>query len=412
MSPARLDEAEVATLVQAAQPDSGIAELARRVYLESEGLPLFVAEYLAALRGGRRPGRDDCSTRGAELLDDAARADSATWRARCSAPQRRSAAPSTSTRCAQASGRSDEEAVGALEELVAQGWCARLRRRGAGLRLLPPEAARAGLRADGLARRRLLHRRVAAALSRRRGRARRRRSSRSTCAWPATTPEAAEQLSPRRRARRVAARSRRRARAPRGGAGARPPRPRRAARADRRPADARRRLRRRAGELREAAAAQPSRRRWRRSSRSSAASTTGAASGSAPRRACTGRARSRRPATAGPAGAHPSPTSPSRCTTRAGATKRRDELAREALDAGRGRRRPTRTGAGPQHARRARPEPRASCEPRRGRARAQPRAGRGARTSPGRGAALNNLALVGRDAGRARPGARADRARR
>ena len=47
----RLDEDEVATLVREARPDAR-PELERRVFIESEGLPLFVAEYLAALGAG------------------------------------------------------------------------------------------------------------------------------------------------------------------------------------------------------------------------------------------------------------------------------------------------------------------------------------------------------------------------
>src|SRR5262249_39176022 len=46
VGPTRLDEREIATLVQEAQPDAAAPELVRRVHLESEGLPMFVAEYL------------------------------------------------------------------------------------------------------------------------------------------------------------------------------------------------------------------------------------------------------------------------------------------------------------------------------------------------------------------------------
>ena len=66
VSPARLDEGEVATLVQAAHPSDAVPDLVRRVYVESEGLPLFVAEYLAALRAGGDPAEESLPTRGAE----------------------------------------------------------------------------------------------------------------------------------------------------------------------------------------------------------------------------------------------------------------------------------------------------------------------------------------------------------
>src|SRR5204863_6561195 len=50
VTPSRLDEAEVAKLVEAADLPGVEPGIERRVYLESEGLPLFVAEYIAALR--------------------------------------------------------------------------------------------------------------------------------------------------------------------------------------------------------------------------------------------------------------------------------------------------------------------------------------------------------------------------
>ena len=51
----RLDAAQVSELVRS----RAIApEIERRIYEESEGLPLFVAEYLAALAEGGEPGRE------------------------------------------------------------------------------------------------------------------------------------------------------------------------------------------------------------------------------------------------------------------------------------------------------------------------------------------------------------------
>lgn len=156
----RLDESEVATLVRAVRPE-GAAELERLVYTESEGLPLFVSEYLSAPAGDdaalpremrglleSRLGGLDAMTR--QLLETAAvigrSFDFDTVRA--------------------TSGRSDEEAVDGLEGLVSRG----LVREVAGavpaydfthekLRALVYEEV-------GPARRRLLHGRVAQALAR------------------------------------------------------------------------------------------------------------------------------------------------------------------------------------------------------------------------------------------------------
>ena len=52
VTPIRLNEDEVAELVHAAYPRPAAPGLQERVYLESEGLPLFVAEYLAARDAG------------------------------------------------------------------------------------------------------------------------------------------------------------------------------------------------------------------------------------------------------------------------------------------------------------------------------------------------------------------------
>lgn len=160
----RLDAEEVAVLVRSARPGAG-SEIERRVALESEGLPLFVAEHLAVLATGRDeeaglpPGevRDVLEARlwglggpAHQLLETAAvlgrSFELETLRA--------------------ASGRSDEETVDGLEQLVGRG----LVREVAG-----PEPAydftHARIRAlvlerIGAARRRLLHRRVAEAVLR------------------------------------------------------------------------------------------------------------------------------------------------------------------------------------------------------------------------------------------------------
>ena len=139
-------------------------DLARRVYLESEGLPLFVAEYLAALHGGGAE----------ELLPVEVRSilDARLGRLGEVARQILGAAAAIGRSfdlytVRQASGRTEEETVDALEELLAQGV----------VRELPgPEPiydfSHQALRAlvyeqTSLARRRLLHRRAATALSRR-----------------------------------------------------------------------------------------------------------------------------------------------------------------------------------------------------------------------------------------------------
>ena len=164
--PARLSEGEVATLVQVHRGGSA-AELEQRVYLESEGLPLFVAEYLAALHGGYEPTAEALPPEVRDLLDArlASLGDVARQVLGAAAAIGRSFGLDT---VREASGRSDEETVAALEELAGQG----LIREAAG-----PEPAydfsHQKLRErvyeqTGLARRRLLHQRIATALSHRR----------------------------------------------------------------------------------------------------------------------------------------------------------------------------------------------------------------------------------------------------
>jgi DNA-binding SARP family transcriptional activator len=160
----RLDEAEVGELVRTVQP-SGAPDLERRVYVESEGLPLFVAEYLAALDAGVEPAEEPLPREMRGLLQARLGGLGAMGRQllETAAVIGRSFEVDT---VRAASGRSDEEAVQGLDELVARG----LVREASG-----PEPAydftHGKLRAlvyeeVGLARRRLLHRRVADALSR------------------------------------------------------------------------------------------------------------------------------------------------------------------------------------------------------------------------------------------------------
>jgi DNA-binding SARP family transcriptional activator/predicted ATPase len=164
VSPTRLDQDEVTTLVQATHPSVAVGDLARRVYLESEGLPLFVAEYLAALHGGGAE----------EMLPAEVRSilDARLGRLGEVARQILGAAAAIGrsfdlNTVRHASGRTEEETVDALEELLAQGV----------VREVPgPEPiydfSHQALRAlvyeqTSLARRRLLHGRVATAVSRR-----------------------------------------------------------------------------------------------------------------------------------------------------------------------------------------------------------------------------------------------------
>jgi DNA-binding SARP family transcriptional activator len=162
---ARLDQAEVAELVRAVRPDEA-AGLEQRVYIESEGLPLFVAEYLAALAAGDDPAAAPVPREMRGLLEARLAGLGAMARqfVETAAVIGRSFGLET---VRAASGRSDEEAVDGLDELVARGLVRELRSAGepgydfthAKLRALVYEEI-------GLARRRLLHRRVAEALAR------------------------------------------------------------------------------------------------------------------------------------------------------------------------------------------------------------------------------------------------------
>jgi DNA-binding SARP family transcriptional activator len=173
---ARLDRAEVGELVRIVRPDEG-GDLEQRVYIESEGLPLFVAEYLAALAAGDDPAAAPVPREMRGLLEARLAGLGAMARqlVETAAVIGRSFGLDT---VRAASGRSDEEAVDGLDELVARGLVRELggaadagplRERGAS----EPgyDFTHAKLRAlvydeIGLARRRLLHRRVAEALAR------------------------------------------------------------------------------------------------------------------------------------------------------------------------------------------------------------------------------------------------------
>ena len=163
ITPARLQERDVGSLLESAHLSDAAPDIERRVYLESEGLPLFVAEYLAALQSGGDPAELDLPQEVRGLLD--ARLEPLGPVARqvlgAAATIGRSFHVDT---VREASGRGEEETIGALEELVTQG----LVREVAGTEPIY-DFSHQTLRdvvyeQTGLARRRLLHRRVATAL--------------------------------------------------------------------------------------------------------------------------------------------------------------------------------------------------------------------------------------------------------
>jgi predicted ATPase len=164
VSPVRLTEDEVGKLVQAVHPDAAVPGLARRVYLESEGLPLFVAEYLAALHAGGERAQEGLPPEVRGLLEARLGGLGEMGRQVLGAAAAIGRSFDLDT-VRHASGRSDEETVAALEELVAHGL----------VREVPGaepayDFSHQKLRAlvydeTGLARRRLLHGRVAAAMS-------------------------------------------------------------------------------------------------------------------------------------------------------------------------------------------------------------------------------------------------------
>jgi len=163
VTPARLHEQDVGSLLESAHLSNAAPDIERRVYLESEGLPLFVAEYLAALRSGGDPAELDLPQEVKGLLD-------ARLQPLGSVARQVLGAAATIGRsfhvdiAREASGRGEEETIGALEELVTQGL----------VREVPGtepiyDFSHQTLRdvvyeQTGLARRRLLHRRVATAL--------------------------------------------------------------------------------------------------------------------------------------------------------------------------------------------------------------------------------------------------------
>jgi DNA-binding SARP family transcriptional activator/predicted ATPase len=154
----RLSRTDVMQLAEAA----GAAGVADRLFLDSEGLPLFVVEYLAAISGGGDAGlpvgvrelllaRLGSVSEGAGQLLAAAAVIGRTF---------------DFDVLRETSGRSEDEALAGLDELGARGLIVE----GAeGYDFSHEQLRRLALEGTGLARRRLLHRRAAEVLERRNG---------------------------------------------------------------------------------------------------------------------------------------------------------------------------------------------------------------------------------------------------
>ncbi len=162
--PGRLGEADVSALVRSVVSHRTTPELEQRVYLESEGLPLFVTEYLAGLGTGAEVLPGNLSPQAEHLLDGrlAGLGETARQVLGAAAAIGRSFDAETLRR---ASGRSDEETVGALEELVAHGVVRERAGDDADYDFSHQKMRELVYERTALARRQLLHARVAAALS-------------------------------------------------------------------------------------------------------------------------------------------------------------------------------------------------------------------------------------------------------
>ena len=165
--PDRLDAEAVAELVRAAVPGRATPEIERRVHLESEGLPVFIAEYVAALDMDQDDAGAGLSSQTRGLLDARLAGLGETPRQVLGAAAAIGRSFDLET-VRRASGRSEEETADALEQLVARGV---VRERGGEQPAY--DFSHEKLRAfvyeqTALARRRLLHGRIADALSARR----------------------------------------------------------------------------------------------------------------------------------------------------------------------------------------------------------------------------------------------------
>lgn len=166
----RLGRSHVEELVRSMNP--GLPDsLSERLYRETEGLPLLVGEYLAAMPPGEPAESYDWSLPGGgrDLLQERLQAVSETgWQLLNAAAVMGRSFDFDTLR--EASGRSEEETIEALEKLMERGVIQEV---GEGGGALAYDFSHEKLRElvyeeTSLARRRLLHRRVAEALARKR----------------------------------------------------------------------------------------------------------------------------------------------------------------------------------------------------------------------------------------------------
>jgi len=172
LSLSRFSLESVRELVQAVAPSSTLLSLGlvERLYQETEGLPFFLIEYLVAIANGVLSAEsEDWSPPGGvrELLYSRLNTVSETGRQLLSTAAVIGRSFDFDT-LREVSGRSEEETVVALEELIAQGLVEEIRG-SVGEQALNYDFSHERLRAlvneeTSLARRRLLHRRVAEAL--------------------------------------------------------------------------------------------------------------------------------------------------------------------------------------------------------------------------------------------------------
>jgi DNA-binding SARP family transcriptional activator len=172
ISLSRFDLTSVRELVQSAAPaDAALSgRLVERLYQETEGLPFFLIEYLLAITKGMLSAeKEDWSPPGGvrELLSSRLNKVSETGRQLLSTAAVIGRSFDFDT-LREISGRSEEETVSALEELIAQGLVEEVHG-GVGEQALKYDFNHERLRVlvyeeTSLARRRLLHRRVAETL--------------------------------------------------------------------------------------------------------------------------------------------------------------------------------------------------------------------------------------------------------
>lgn len=168
----RLDRDAVSELARSATgeaPGGTGEQLGERLYGETEGLPLFLSEYLEAISRGALGTDDDAAWAlpgGArDLLEGRLRSVSETgWQLLTAAAVLGRSFDFDAVR--EASGRGEEEAVGAIEELVARGILHEVHDGGEPVYDFSHDKLRSLVHEEtSLARQRLLHRRVAGALA-------------------------------------------------------------------------------------------------------------------------------------------------------------------------------------------------------------------------------------------------------